>query len=145
MRRILALVIAHEPFKPPSARAAVTACILDHHVDSAAIAFDNHTILLGGLAQFINDDRSIREVPRRIALHRLLIRKNMMHSLLAFRERAAGHEQPCAYISPASKIFGILHGISPKQGSDGEKYQKTSRHAFILPNGSPLVLEKIQL
>ncbi len=112
------LVVGPEPFKSPSARVFVEAEILDHHVDAAAVAFEDDPVLLLSLAQFVHDDGAIGKIARRVSINRFRIREDVVHSLFALGEGAAGQDDSGADMNPATEVVGILHGFGAVQEAE---------------------------
>jgi hypothetical protein len=78
---VLRLVVGKEPLKPPAPGALIEVGVFDHHVDSSAIAFEDDSVLLLGLAQFVHDDRAVGEITGRVAVDRFWICEDVVHSL----------------------------------------------------------------
>src|SRR4029077_3483414 len=108
---VLSLVVGPEALESPSSGALVEVGVLDHDIDSASITFKDDSALLLGLAQFIDDDRTVAEITGRVAFDRFGIREDVMHALFAFRERAAGKDHAGSYVNPAPEIVGVLDGF----------------------------------
>ena len=56
MDGVLRLIIGEETLESPTAGALIDVGILDHHVDSATLTFEDDAVLLLRLAQFVNND-----------------------------------------------------------------------------------------
>lgn len=105
---VLRLVVGKEPLKPPAPGALIEVGVFDHHVDSSAIAFEDDSVLLLGLAQFVHDDRAVGEITGRVAVDRFWICEDVVHSLFALGQRAAREDDSGANVNPAPEVAGIL-------------------------------------
>src|SRR5579859_2885419 len=93
---ILSLSITQESFESPSASLLEEIGISDHDVHSATLTFNNDPILLFGFAQLVHDDRAVPELAGGVAFDRFLVRKNVVHPLLALGNRAARQDHSCS-------------------------------------------------
>src|SRR5579862_1337515 len=116
--RILRLSITQKSFETPSASLLVETGISDHDIHSATLAFDNDRVFLLGLAQLVYDDRAVWELTGCVAVDGFWIRKNVVHPLLAFRDRAARQDDSGPDVNPSPEVAGILRGFSPENDSE---------------------------
>src|ERR1700733_6584673 len=118
---ILRLIVPPEPFESPSSR-VLEARVLDHHVHSLAVALENDPILLLSLAEFVHDDRAIREIAGRIAVDCLLICKDVVHSFFALELRIrAGQDHSSLHVHPVPKAARELYGLRRMQSTQGQQ------------------------
>jgi hypothetical protein len=112
---ILRLVVAPEPLKSPTPCFAIMSRVFDHDVHSSALSFENNSILLLRLTQFVHDHRTLGEVAGCVAIHSLLVREDMVHSLLALRDRSTRQYDAGPHVNPTSKVVRVLYGFSREE------------------------------
>src|ERR1700722_20136395 len=118
---VFCLVVGPEAFETPAAGGLIEARVFDHHVYSAAVAFEDDAALLLSFAQFVHDDRAVREFARRVTVGSLGIREDVVHSLFALGECSAGQDDSGADVYPAAKAVGVLGGFGGAQEADGQR------------------------
>jgi hypothetical protein len=112
---VLHLVICVEPLETPTSRIFVEVGVFDHHIDSATVALEDDSVLLLSLAQFIDDDRAVRKIPRSVSIDGFRVREDVVHSLFALGERSAGQDDSRPHVNPAAKSIGVFHGFGSAQ------------------------------
>ena len=111
MHRVLTLIVAHEAFESPSSGVFVEVRVLDHHIDSPAVAFEDDSILLSRFAQLVHNDRAISEVAGSITIDCFLIGEDMVHALFALGYRAARQDDAGSNVHPEAEVGWILYGF----------------------------------